>query len=414
MMHNSRFLVLIATSILFANQAAAFETNGKVWPEMPIKYYVNPLECPELDTEDGKLSIVDVAAFATQAWGGVACADVSFQYMGTTEATWEADGMNVIYCVSDPEEWAFGTGAAGATVWIPRENDDDPMEVDLALNAAELIWKDGGGTALESDVLDPQALITHELGHWLGMSHTPDPYATMYFATLPNAMQRTLAADDKAGLCSLYPSGYKECESDADCYDDDYCKALQGIPVCHEPHEGPGGFCSLEYLNCEAMCWVSFYECEQICFFTSASYEGYCSPLCGEEQPECPPGFICEPVEEYEISICLIDPEYIPPEQNPEPSPEYEEILTQPEVVEVVAADGGPEIAVEDLPVALDLPENGELIGGEVASDVKPDIKAPDSKSGGGGCNAGGGTPTAAAMLLSLLLVALFFRRRIH
>lgn len=405
--------VLFAVSFCSAASANAFETNGKAWPAMPIQYYVNPLECPEIAIEGGKLSIVEFAAYATQAWGGVACADVSFQYMGTTEATWEADGMNVIYCVSNPEEWAFGAGAAGATLWIPQQNEDDPMEVDLALNAAELIWKDGGGSALESDVLDPQALITHELGHWLGMSHTPDPYATMYFATLPNAMQRTLAADDKAGLCSIYPSGYEECESDADCMGEEYCKGIQGIPVCHEPHEGPGGFCSLEYLNCDAMCWVSFYECEQICYFTSAQYEGYCSPLCGEQQPECPAGFLCTPVEEYEISICIVDPEYVPPDVGPEPALEYEEVLTQPEADEVVTFEVLPEILAADLPNIEDLPQQTEEQSPDSALEMAGEVAPADRQSGGSGCQAGLAHPIATVMLL-LLLAAIWLCHRAY
>ncbi len=353
---------------------------------------------------------------ATQGWGGALCADVTFQYMGTTDATWEADGKNVIYCVSNPDEWAFGVGSAGATLWIPRQNEDDPMEVDLALNAAELEWRVGGGSALESTVIDPAALITHELGHWLGLAHSPDPFATMYYATLPNGIQATLAADDTAGICSIYPNGFKECESDADCPGDGYCKGVQGIPVCHEPHDPAGAFCSKDYINCQGMCWVSFFECEQLCLFTTMSYdEGYCSPLCGEEHPECPAGFLCVEVEEYQISVCMVDPDYVPPEPEPGPEADIEEIVEQPEVLEVVET---PDLSA-DLPLAQDsasetagpaddLPAPEETLGDAAAAE--PDEKP--AKKDSGCADAAGGNPVAGLLLLLLALTTAAVRRR--
>jgi hypothetical protein len=412
MMRRTALLLLF---LLVSTRAGAFETNGKVWPDMPVQYWVNPAECPEVATEDGPLDIVMVAAMATQAWGGVACADVSFQFMGTTDATWDADGKNVIYCVSNPEDWAFGVGAAGATLWIPQQDASDPMEVDLALNAAELQWQHGGGTALEADVIDPQALITHELGHWLGLTHTPDPFATMYFATLPNAMQNTLAADDKAGLCSLYPSGYEECESDADCLGDWYCKPLQGIPVCHEPHDGAGGFCSKDYINCDEMCWVSFFECQQLCLFTTMSYdEGYCAPLCGEGHEDCPDGTLCTEVEEHDISVCMEDPDYVPPDLGPEATMEYEEVLVQPEFLEVVTGDLASEtVAAHDLRSMETLASDD--VPDALAEVMTPaDVSAlPEPEKTSGGCAATQRNHVASGfLLLAWALLALAFARR--
>ena len=241
-----------------SSSAVAFETNGKKWPEMPIKYWINPEECPVIEDQIGtEISIVDVMEHATAQWSTVSCAEVSFQYMGTTDETWGPDSQNTVYCVSNPEEWAFGPGAAGATLWIPQENEDDPMEVDLALNAAELNWVVGGGDALTDDTVDPRALVTHEIGHWLGMSHTPDPFATMYFATLPNALQMTLNGDDKAGLCSIYPNGAKECLYDEDCpVVGEFCDKIEGIRVCNEIHDGPGEFCSKEVISHQAICFT--------------------------------------------------------------------------------------------------------------------------------------------------------------
>jgi hypothetical protein len=58
---------------------------------------------------------------------------------------------------------------------------------------------------------DLQSIITHESGHFLGMAHSGDIHATMFAVYTPgDTTLRTLAADDIAGLCSIYqPDGLR-------------------------------------------------------------------------------------------------------------------------------------------------------------------------------------------------------------
>ncbi len=59
---------------------------------------------------------------------------------------------------------------------------------------------------LEPNAVDLDSLLTHEAGHLLGLGHTRDPAATMYPGyELGSVELRTLAADDVAGVCSIYP-----------------------------------------------------------------------------------------------------------------------------------------------------------------------------------------------------------------
>jgi hypothetical protein len=52
---------------------------------------------------------------------------------------------------------------------------------------------------------DLQSVLTHEVGHFLGLDHTRVPNATMLADyELSNLGSRTLAADDRAGMCSIY------------------------------------------------------------------------------------------------------------------------------------------------------------------------------------------------------------------
>ena len=288
--------------LALASTASAFGTNGRQWPNMPIPYYVNESACPDLP--DG-LTFTEILRQATATWEAVSCANVQFIYQGPTEAVWAADDQNTFFCIG--EGWAFGPGSAGATLWIPKE-EGEPMEADIAINADSLTWVVGGPDATRTDAIDPLGVMTHELGHFLGLAHTPEPFATMYYGQLPNGMNSTLDADDRAGICSIYPSGQMECANDTDCDERQHCGDISDIPVCIDEHDGPGAFCSKDYIDCEGMCWVSFYECSQLCLFTTLDFtEGYCAPLCGETA--CPTGFVCQYVESHDVDICFIDPD---------------------------------------------------------------------------------------------------------
>jgi hypothetical protein len=57
-----------------------------------------------------------------------------------------------------------------------------------------------------SDGADLPSIITHEIGHFLGLDHSPKPSATMfitYKAGVGNL--RVLDPDDVAGICAIYP-----------------------------------------------------------------------------------------------------------------------------------------------------------------------------------------------------------------
>ncbi|MEP7122136.1 MAG: matrixin family metalloprotease [Byssovorax sp.] len=56
-------------------------------------------------------------------------------------------------------------------------------------------------------VVDLQSVLTHEIGHFIGLDHSPDPDATMFAAYDEGSTNlRTLEADDIAGACAIYPA----------------------------------------------------------------------------------------------------------------------------------------------------------------------------------------------------------------
>lgn len=59
------------------------------------------------------------------------------------------------------------------------------------------------------DGYDFASIVTHEVGHFLGLAHSQDSRATMFANYTPgNTVMRNLTADDIAGICAIYrPDG---------------------------------------------------------------------------------------------------------------------------------------------------------------------------------------------------------------
>ena len=288
--------------------AHAFRTNSFRFEQMPVKWWYNPTHEPPAPPGTSWEALI---AEAADNWASVTCAEVSFVYEGHTDAEWDNDGINTVYWQAG-EVWNWGAGAAAATLHIPQLS-GQPREVDLVLNGLDFVWSVGGGDALETYVLDPESVFTHELGHWLGLAHSSDQFATMYQAKLIGQMQASLDSDDKFGLCSLYPGGADECAADSDCPDGWECRSHESLRMCGEKHDPAGAPCSKDRLNCEGMCFITFWDCSALCAYTEQDLsEGYCAPLCRTPDgatSACPDGYSCTDVPGHDVKACYVLPE---------------------------------------------------------------------------------------------------------
>lgn len=77
------------------------------------------------------------------------------------------------------------------------------VDSDMALNDEGYTFVDGG--AADPDSIDLRGVLTHELGHFLGLGHSQAPGATMqtYLSAGDVLPLATLEADDVVGLCAL-------------------------------------------------------------------------------------------------------------------------------------------------------------------------------------------------------------------
>ncbi|MEZ4338314.1 MAG: hypothetical protein R3B82_16965 [Sandaracinaceae bacterium] len=224
-------LLALALVLLAPANALAYRTSedslynqrsgitGRIaFAPLPVPYAIYH---GSVDVPFDQLQTATRTAFET--WGEPACSAVTIRDGGTTTTPviW-GDDQNVLEWVESG--WSgrgFGAFTIGVTTnqflydgtrWTIDESD-------MELNGDGFDWVIEGGSP-DARPVDVQGLVVHEAGHFLGLLHpceqTPfdgapacgtftDPIATMAPIYAGEA-QRTLEADDVAGICYLYPA----------------------------------------------------------------------------------------------------------------------------------------------------------------------------------------------------------------
>jgi len=166
------------------------------WTQAAIAWRLNP------GNQGSNPGMIVAFQNAMAAWNAVSPASYVLTYAGTTNSGFATDGTNTV-------QWGSASGCTGgclALTALVLVSGQVITEADISMNNAAA-WNTNGTD------YDAQAILTHELGHTLGIHHTeltqkrnrPTMYAS-YFGT----DGRTLEADDMAALnCSFtrYPPG---------------------------------------------------------------------------------------------------------------------------------------------------------------------------------------------------------------
>lgn len=363
-----------------------FTHNGMVWPDskIPVPYLMDRDGSDDVPLGDALAAIQ--AALAT--WADVPCSRLSYTYAGETDLDVAVDGQNVFLWIESG--WIYGEEAAAATsLWIPVEEE---RTADIAFNGEGFSWAIEPEAAISYQTLDIQAVATHELGHFSGLGHTMSSVDTMYFSWRPWPGQRSLSADDKLGLCALYPELADECTDPGQCPAGESCDVYAQGRLCSTTADPIGAACSYERI-----------ECGHFCLFTEVDLSaGYCSRLCDVPE-DCPNGFHCAEASAggQPVRVCFVD-EVTAPDAGPGP-------------------DSGPGVDVctvdDDCPGGQHCGVDGECtyaclepIDCPAGSACDPRGRCVSASGGGGGCGCASGestgVPVGGALLLWLCWVA--------
>lgn len=137
-----------------------------------------------------------------RAWSLPSCTSAKLSLLPTRALASDGamDGRNdVIVHLAD---WPTALEAGAVAHTVIYVSGDRIVEADVHVNAKDYSFS-------LSDVpgkIDLQSVLTHELGHVLGIGHSDDKRATMAAGVPAGVAARSLEDDDVAAVCALYPS----------------------------------------------------------------------------------------------------------------------------------------------------------------------------------------------------------------
>ena len=171
------------------------------WSESAIPYFVSDAGSPQIPNGSEFLAVQ--AAF--DAWEEVEGANVDFEFQGTTSIrTAGRDGTNLVTFVDDTGLGALlGSTTLAATFSFFSRSGSELLfdESDIAFNPSHSLTTSG-----EAGRFDIQSVLTHEVGHMLGLDHSGLISSVMApFAIQDQTDQRVLLRDDIAGVSEIYP-----------------------------------------------------------------------------------------------------------------------------------------------------------------------------------------------------------------
>jgi hypothetical protein len=182
------------------------------WADKPIEYTFNEQGFPNVSPE--ALRAVFARSFAH--WSSVSCEgepvalSISAQAEETamTQAYTELEPNHNVIAYLSADEFSAVMGSPDAfalTRTVQRKSTGEIVDADIVFNEGLGPFTVCPKQGCDDGSVDIENVATHEIGHFLGLAHSPVAESTMACsADSEDIQKRTLADDDIAGICSIY------------------------------------------------------------------------------------------------------------------------------------------------------------------------------------------------------------------
>jgi hypothetical protein len=180
------------------------------WPTSCVSYAMNEQGTQDLDPVDTR----DIIRKTFQAWTEVPCpaggnASMTFEErdpVSCKKSEYNKEGPNLNVVLFQDDDWKYRgiDGTLAKTSVTYNDETGEIYDADIEVNAANnTVTISDNPAKIEYDL---QAILTHEVGHFIGIAHSAESSAVMFASYSPGSTsQRKLTADDIDAVCAIYP-----------------------------------------------------------------------------------------------------------------------------------------------------------------------------------------------------------------
>jgi hypothetical protein len=183
------------------------------WPSSCISFNFHVHGSQKLGITYDQANELAVGAFTT--WQNADCGggqrpSFRFEDLGPIECNRHqylkrSSNANILHFAE--EEWPYDHPATDIALTLTTfdTSTGEAYDADIAINSANMKFALAGDSPGKYDL---GSVLTHEVGHFLGLGHSLDSSAVMRETYASGTAElRELKSDDIAGICALYPPG---------------------------------------------------------------------------------------------------------------------------------------------------------------------------------------------------------------
>ena len=172
-----------------------------------VLYEIGDAGCADRGGFLGPVNEFEAVQNSFSQWRNITESEIDFEFVGaTTNAVSNAsDNRNVIHWVSGN----ISTGVFAVTISTFEVNTARITDTDMELNERDYTWDTVGSNATQGVIGRAiiENVVTHEVGHFIGLDHASNARASLYFQSGPGLINSiSLEDDDRAAIIADYPS----------------------------------------------------------------------------------------------------------------------------------------------------------------------------------------------------------------
>ncbi|MCA8912518.1 MAG: matrixin family metalloprotease, partial [Planctomycetes bacterium] len=170
-----------------------------------VLYEIDDAGCADAAGFQGPINEFEAIQNSFAHWRDINESEIDFEFAGSTTnaVTSASDNRNVLHWVGSN----ISTGVFAVTVTTFDTTSGQITDTDMELNDRDFTWDTLGPTATSGWIGRAmiENVVTHEIGHVLGLDHPNNAQSTMFYASGPGLIsQTTLEADDRAPIIADY------------------------------------------------------------------------------------------------------------------------------------------------------------------------------------------------------------------